>query len=233
MSERAETLGVSFSSLDIRCFKVPNTSDGVRQRTWLVAINSTIRSIHTSLSHLHEVALGQLVPHGVFWLQRISAPLRLPVLASNISIVNVVVGGSALVSPRAVLSALDVLNVHQVLHGLSGRFLGPGALNVVDLHLVAHELGRVRFDILERLKLVYGVQRVAGRIASSGLELIDARLGPADVLVGQVVLSLVQLEVKHAGASTLHIKGVVEIGPVRGLSGPHSRLCTYNGKLQL
>lgn len=101
-------------------------------------------------------------------------------------------------------------------------------MNVVDLHLVADELGRVRLHILEGLQLVYGVQWVAGRIASRGLKLVDARLGAADVLVGQVVLGLVQLEVKHAGASTLHVKGVVKVGPVGGLSGPYSRLGSFN-----
>lgn len=122
MSERAETLSVSLGSLNIRRFKVPHTSDRVRQRTRFVAINSTVRSIDTSLSHLHEITLGQLVPDGVLWLERIGAPLRFPVLASHISIVNVVVAGSALVSPRAVLGALNVLNVHQVLHRFRGGF---------------------------------------------------------------------------------------------------------------
>jgi len=79
------------------------------------------------------------------------------VLAGDITVVNVLVASRALVSPLPVLGTLNVLDVHDVLHWLSGEGFRSGACNVIDHHLVAHELSCVGLNVVERLQLVDGV----------------------------------------------------------------------------
>ena len=88
--------------------------------------------------------------------------------------------------------AFDV--VHEVRGPARDGFLVEslrlGAFDVVDIDVVADELGHHRLQRLEARQLVDRVQRVA--VFALGLELRDGGLGAFDVVVAQVVVRLVQ-----------------------------------------
>lgn len=148
-------------------------------------------------------------------------------LGGDISIVDVVVAGAALVCSLPILGAFNILDVHDVADGLCGGWLRASACDVIDLHLVADELVGVGFNVVKALQFVDWVERVLRLVGPAGFELIHARLASLDVLVCEVELWLVELEVEHARASTQHVESVMEIGSICVFGCPNPGLRPY------
>ena len=134
--------------------------------------------------------------------------------------VGVVVGAVAAVVhsgrvPLPGLRSLDVRDVHRVprldVHQLVLLRLGP--FDVVDAHLVPHELRRGHGPHLHRGQVVLGVQRVLRR--TTGLELNALGSRTQNVLRLQVVLRLVEADVEIGGTGPVDVPVlVVELGLV-------------------
>ena len=78
----------------------------------------------------------------------------------NVSVVDVLVTGRAILSSLPILGAFDVADVHDVANWLGGCGLGPCAVDIINDHLVADELIGLRFYVFEGLKRVVGVERI-------------------------------------------------------------------------
>lgn len=113
--------------------------------------------------NLHEVSLMNSVTHGVIGLEGVNTALARPLPLRNVSVVDIIVAGRAIISSLSVLGALNILDVHDVLNRFGGGWLRPGTVNIINHHLIANELVRVCFNVIEGLQVVIGIQGIAWR----------------------------------------------------------------------
>ena len=168
----------------------------IRQTGWHAAFNTT-----------DIVALAVLVNDTVGGVERVRAALR---FALNLRHVRVVVscetaGVATRLVPGLGACSLDVVKLHDVASGAAshGISLGPGLVDIVDVHGVADVLGWRGLANLDLGQVVGGIQRIV--TLSVRLELDDLGGGAADVVRLQVGLLLVEADVEGAGARPVDV----------------------------
>ena len=166
VSEGSESLRVSLRTLDILRLQVPDSTHCCWQSTWNIAINFTVGLVERGCGDFHEVSVCDLVTHNVLGHEWVIRTPGLPVLVGHISVVDVAVASGASVGASTVLRALNVLNVHDIAHWSARWWLGARASDIIDRHLVTHELVCIWLHVVEALQLVLGVERIFGRISS-------------------------------------------------------------------
>lgn len=174
------------SSFNIVRRQVSDTGDRIRQRAGDVALNATIRGIETSFGYFHPVSLLNRIANLVLGHQRIRPPHRLPVLRSDIAIVQIAVQSQSCVGSGSALRPLDIADVHNVANGPRGGLSAANTTDVINVLLVADEFGSLWLDIGEALDLVDRIERTGG--SPYRFEFVGARARAFYVQIRQVVL---------------------------------------------
>lgn len=183
MCESSNSLCISLATLDILGLKISCATDFWWKSTWHITINLTIGLIEGGGRDFHEVSVADGVTDIVLWVQWVYCAFALPVLRSNISIVDVAVASGTSVSSLPILGAFNILDVHDVAHWLRGWRLRASSLDIINHHLVSHEFICIWLHVVKALQFVGWVQRILWRLCSSGFELINTWLTSLDITV--------------------------------------------------
>ena len=159
MSEGADRLGATLSATNIFRVQVADALNRVGQSLGIIAVDFAIARVQASGLLLEPVALSDRVSHRVLGREGVHSAGALPVLLVDVVVAMGVVVLLARVGD-AVAGAGDVLHADRVAHGSLGVHLGLGSLDVVDVDLIANELGGFGLHVIEGLELILRVQRV-------------------------------------------------------------------------
>ena len=159
-----------------------------------LSLDRPIRLVNRTINRPCEVATD-IINNNVAGSLGVHLSGRLPSGSCYISIVHVIVVGEQLaVSACLGACANDVADAIALAGCQDTLLTGSCAVEVIDVHLVTQELWGFRRDVLHLAEPVDRIERVRG--LSGRHKLVP--MGPAfvNILVGQIVLWLIQQEVK-------------------------------------